>query len=496
MIKLNSVGHEAAGRPLFSGLAFNFGRRRYGLVGANGVGKTTLARLMAGLATPFEGTIEGRAVYFPQREEPPDVTLAEYLSESWGGDLTAELTAGLDPARDLRDLSGGEWTRARLAKIAATGSSFLILDEPTNDLDRDGRDIVRRFVAGFAGGLLVISHDRELLATVDAVVELSTKGLALYGGNFEFYRGEREAERDRDERDLAEAKRFAKKAERERATSLARQEKRMRSGAAEAVRGGMPKILLGARKRRAQKSLGKLVRREDQAVRSARGEARDAWEAMKTEAFLRLDFESARVPEGKVVVSLEEFQWMFEGGRPLWASPLSWSVRGPQRWHLRGPNGSGKTTLLRKIVGREKSGTATGRAEIPRLATAYLDQKYGELAPRKSVIANIQESTRFSQEQLRNELAFYGFVGDRVFQTVETLSGGELLRASLAKMFLGAKIPELIVLDEPTNNLDLASIEVLEGALETFEGALVVVSHDADFVANLGLDHVLDLGVS
>ncbi|MBX2993620.1 MAG: ABC-F family ATP-binding cassette domain-containing protein [Bdellovibrionaceae bacterium] len=501
MLTLNRIGHEVAGRSLFKNISANLGEGVSGLVGPNGVGKTTLAKILAGEVMPTEGRVisQGRVIILAQKAERGGETLGEYLADVWEppetvASLIQDLIAPLNLERRLVELSGGEWVRARLAKALAVGPAYLILDEPTNDLDREGRDLVLRFVREAPMGLLIISHDREVLAEVDRIYELSNQGLSLYGGDFEFYEGARAHERAGAESNLEKLKAAEKTAAREREDKIQRQEKRQRVAAAKAEDSGIPKILLGARKRRAQKTMSKIEVRESQNVRAAESAVDGAWGELKTDPFLRLDFEGARVPAGKVLAAAEAFNFRFNGAqRTLWPEPLTFQISGPSRWQLSGANGTGKSTLLKLLLGQRVPGDSAGRLELRAKDVCSLDQRYGDLNPELSVLQNVQENSRFAEVELRNELAFYGFTGEQVFQKVRALSGGETLKASLARMFLGARIPELIVLDEPTNNLDLAGLRLLEKALRDFKGAILLVSHDRAFADELGITDRLEL---
>jgi len=490
-------------RTLWRNVSFSLTKKRYALVGPNGAGKSTLAKIIAKELAPQSGSVQGRGSikYLPQDTSPePNTTVAEFLQTLWlssqvDHQLVQKLISTIDLTKRLTELSGGEWIRVRLAQCLAESPDFLILDEPTNNLDTQARQALYDFLRLYRLGILVISHDRELLQFVDTTLELSNRGLSVYGGNFDFYWQQRQLERENLQRNADVLNREQRKKENERIEKIAHQEKRMRDAKKRIPNDGLPKIILGRRKRQAEASLAKLNVQEKQFVESAQQSAQESIKKLKTDPFLRLDFSSARAPAGKTLVSVQNFNLKFlASSEYLWKKPIDLLVKGSQRWHVHGCNGAGKSTLLKsilhvnslKLIHRE--GTIQTAAHM-----AYLDQRYSLLDPEKSVLDNIFENSRFGLVELRNELAFYGFTGDQVFQPVKTLSGGEILKASLAQIFLARVIPDLILLDEPTNNLDFQSQNLLLSALEKFQGALILISHDTHFVTHLKIDHELNL---
>lgn len=501
-VSAHALGYELPhGRKLFSGLTFSLNSKRYALVGPNGVGKSTLARILSRHVQPTEGHLElsHQAVYVPQHEPRPDVDVATYLSDIWGLNYDAAvlniLIEDISFERKLSHLSGGEWTRLRIAKALADLNGLLILDEPTNNLDRDGRTFIEEFVRNFQGPLLIISHDRELLNQVDCVLELSNQGLSTYGGNFVFYEEEKERERAIEAQTLDRLRREKKKLELEQVEKLAAQDKRMRQGAKKAAQGGIPKILLGGRKRRAQETMGRINTHEGERVKNKLNEFSDFFHSMKHESRLGLQLQETSIPSSKMVFEIQDCNFAYGESENLWIEDLSLTMKGPRRWALSGKNGAGKSTLLKLLLsdGAKPEGHLQGSVKLGSVHYAVLDQDYAILDHELSVIENVQTSSTRSEVEIRNELSRFQFTKDLPLQKVKNLSGGEKLKAGLAKILLATPAPQFLILDEPTNNLDLQSLDVLEQALRDFEGALLVVSHDHYFLQAIGVEQVFEL---
>jgi ATPase subunit of ABC transporter with duplicated ATPase domains len=472
------------GRALFDNLSFSVDDERSALVGPNGVGKTTLARLLTGELAPARGTIGRHApiTLFAQRQLPAPVAVADHLATAYAwSELGEQLLDGIDRETPCASLSGGQWMRVRLA--CALDDRFLVLDEPTNDLDREGREALLRFLRGRPGGVLVISHDRECLAACNVIFELSSRGLARFGGTWDEYIGARQRERDGLAASLDQAKRRRDAARAERVAERARQDKRNRRGEAEAARGGIPKIVLGGRKSRAQVTTGKrdvaAGERLDEAVRAAH----EAFSQLKVDPVMYADLVGDALAAQKLVAEARDFNVRFDGW--VYRADLSFAWRGNVRVAIRGGNGTGKSTLLRALVGDAL--VTRGTLRRGELVTLYVDQRLAQLDDERSVLDNVRAVSPASDRELRNGLARFLFAKEAVFQRVGDLSGGERLRAALAQGFLRDDKPELLVLDEPTNNLDLANIEFLEALVRQFRGALVVVSHDEVFLERCGV---------
>jgi len=522
-VTLNSVAARTPdGRGLFDNLTLAFGRERTAVVGRNGVGKTTLLRLVAGLAKPAEGVISraGTVGWLAQAQTPTDdETVADTLGvaaplailyrvlagegsldDMAEADWTLEerMQAALaevglaDLALDRRtaDLSGGEQTRLRLAGLNLAAPDLLVLDEPTNHLDAEARAMIADVVADWPGGVVLVSHDRALLRRVDRIVELSSLGARVHGGGWNLYVERRDAERAAAERDLEQAERAIGRVQRENQAAQERQARRDRAGKSARANSSDPKILLDAQAQRAEESGARgqrLAERKRQAVEAELAEARERVERVRQMA---LAMPPTGLPGGRTVLNLSDAVVTVNDGRRL-LGPLSLRLTGPERVAVIGPNGAGKTTLLKLIAGLSEP--SSGIVERP-VRAALLDQQAAMLKSDETLVdAWLRLNPQGAPNAARAALARFLFRNVQADRRVGELSGGERLRAALACIMTGAEPPQLLVLDEPTNHLDIDSVEAVEAALSGYDGALVVVSHDADFLENLGVKRTIVL---
>lgn len=497
MIRTIDLSISAGDRRLLHHLHLHLPEGWTALVGPNGVGKTCLARVLAGLAEPEAGQIlrETSVVYLPQNEERPEGTIDEALQELWQSGsallpLMHELCGDLEPSRRFLELSGGEWLRLRLARRLMSDPGYLILDEPTNHLDRRGREALFRFLETWEGSGLLISHDRVCLSAADRVAEISHETVRLFETDFEEYHRLARAERAQREDALDRARRENRRAERERSEALERQQKRMRQGQKAAERGGLPKILLGGRKRRAQMTLAKTDVGTARRVKKADEDRRELWLATVPEIRMRLDAELVRPGTGEQLFHVEDLV-LTDGSRDLWNRGLTFTLRGPGRWAILGSNGSGKSSLLRRLAGEEDVlSRFRGTVQRTRSPIRFLRQ---EERGSETVLDWVAETSAFDRIELRNRLADFALTGETAVRPLSTLSGGERMRAFLARAFLAAEPPKVLLLDEPSNDLDLVNLETLESFLQDYEGAVLLVSHDASFLEGVDAEILVDL---
>ncbi|MGY5778696.1 ABC-F family ATP-binding cassette domain-containing protein [Rhizobium sp. LEGMi135b] len=508
------------GRPLLSHLDLSFGAERTGLVGRNGVGKTTLIRLVSGELQPQSGSISfngrlgilrqsvqveadetvadlfgaSQALAVLKRAEAGEATNDELASADWT--LEARIAAALDrvgldvtPETPLVTLSGGQRTRCGLAALIVDDPDFLILDEPTNNLDREGRAAVIDLLAGWRAGAIVISHDRELLDTMDAIVELTSLGASRYGGNWTQYRERKTLELSAAEHDFAEAEKRVTEVERSAQAAVERQARRDKAGRKMAAKGGIPRIMLGGLKERAETTGGENTRLAERRRGQALQDAAAAREKIEILQPLTVKLPTSGLPANRVVIKMEGICAGYEPERPI-LRDFDFIVTGPERVAVTGPNGSGKTTLLALISGVLEPWSGTVRV----VHSAMLDQRVSLLDPSLSIRDNFRKLNPNADENAcRAALARFMFRADAALQIVSSLSGGQLLRAGLACVLGGSVPPSLLVLDEPTNHLDIDSIAAVEAGLRAYDGALLVVSHDEVFLENIGIERRLEL---
>lgn len=509
------------GDPVFEGLDLSFRPEKTGLVGRNGVGKTTLLKIISGLLSPSAGsvTVEGTVALIRQmldveqgetiadlfrarqalellaRAESGAASLEELAEADWTVRermLSALARFGLaaEPDTLLSHLSGGQRTRAALAAALFEEPDFLLLDEPTNNLDRAGRQAVIDGLSRWKGGAIVISHDRELLEVMDAIVELTTLGAKRYGGNWSAYRSAKAIELNAAEQSLAHAQRTAEEIDRKAQVLVERQDRRNASGNRKAAKGDMPKILLGRRKSTAEASRGKTT----ELAERQRADALDTVASAKARIEVLQPFSvhlpATNLPAGKTVLLLDRVTAGYGHEHPV-IQDFSLSVVGPRRVALSGPNGSGKTTLLKVITGEFVPITGEVTVSVP---TSMLDQSVSLLDRGETILANFKRLNPGATENTcRATLASFRFRADAALQRVESLSGGQILRAGLACVLGGSSPPSLLILDEPTNHLDIESIETVEAILKTYDGALVVVSHDEAFLDSIAIETHVEL---
>ncbi|MDR2529753.1 MAG: ATP-binding cassette domain-containing protein [Synergistaceae bacterium] len=502
------------GRTLFENLSESFGPERAALVGRNGAGKTVLAKIVAGLLEPSSGSVvrDGDVFYLDQMMDPGKFStvsalagLGEVLeavrraergegnardleSADGGWDVEDRLTRELNAAglRHLTmdtpalTLSGGECTRVLLAGAFLSGADFLILDEPTNHLDAPSRRALTEYLNTWRGGLLVVTHDRELLGQVERIVELSSQGLKSYGGDYSLYAEARERERQATLAHLAHVKTERRRTAAEQQASIERQRRRTAQGKKRGAAGDMPKALLHMMRRSAEKTAGKLSELKQKKTAELAEAEKEAFLSAGIEDPVILIPPACSVHGAKVVLRLEGVMLPYGTHQDA----IDWTMTGPERAAVEGANGSGKTTLLRVL--RSEVASLSGGCEV-RVPYASLGQ-FADIDEDRTPVELVRaESKTLSLSEAGTRLVQIGLARERLGLPARALSGGERLKLALLCAIHRDPPPQLLILDEPTNHLDLDSVESVEKLLNAYTGALIVVSHDACFLERIGV---------
>jgi ATPase subunit of ABC transporter with duplicated ATPase domains len=536
------VAKDVAGgfahRTLFEGLDVTVAPGDViGVVGANGAGKSTLLRILAGNLEPLDGVVsiappDAFVGWLPQEHERvPGETVAAYIARRTGcteatqameaaaaaladpdqdpanGDPAADYSAALDHwlaagAADLDErlpavladlgldsdvvrpestpmtsLSGGQAARVGLAALVLSRFDIVLLDEPTNDLDLDGLARLEHFVQDLRGGVVLVSHDREFLArTVTRVLELdlAQNTTTVFGGGYESYLEEREVGRGHRREQYDE---FADKK-----ADLVARARTQREWSSQGVRNAMRKAPDNDKNRR--RAATESSEKQAQKVRQMESRIARLEEVVEPRKEWSLEFTIGAAPRSSSVVATLDNAVVRQGDFVL--GPVSLQVDARERIGITGPNGAGKSTLLRLLLGRQRPDE--GRASLgANVAIGEIDQARADFTGAGRLIDRFEQRVpSWSTADVRTLLAKFGLRADHVERPVDELSPGERTRAGLA--LLQARGTNVLVLDEPTNHLDLAAIEQLEQALETYDGALLLVTHDRRMLQNVRLD--------
>lgn len=527
-----NVAGGFAHRTLFEGLDLTVAPGDVvGVVGANGAGKSTLLRILAGDLEPLDGVInlapaDGFVGWLPQEHERvPGETVAAYIARRTGCTqatvaMDTAAAALADPAADadaysaaldhwlatgaadlderlpvvlaelgfdvdtmrpdstlMTALSGGQAARVGLAALMLSRFDIVLLDEPTNDLDLDGLDRLENIVSDLRGGVVLVSHDREFLArTVTRVLELdlAQNRTTVYGGGYESYLEEREVARRHRREEYDE---FAEKK-----ADLVARARTQREWSSQGVRNAMRKAPDNDKNRRRAQT--ESSEKQAQKVRQMESRIARLEEVEEPRKEWTLQFTIAAAPRSSSAVATLDNAVVRQGDFAL--GPVSLQVNAGERIGITGPNGAGKSTLLRLLLGGRRPDE--GRASLgANVAIGEIDQARADFTGEGRLVDRFERHVpEWPTADVRTLLAKFGLKADHVEREVDDLSPGERTRAGLA--LLQARGTNVLVLDEPTNHLDLPAIEQLEQALESYDGALLLVTHDRRMLENVRLD--------
>lgn len=502
------------GERAFSDLDMSFPTGRTGLTGVNGSGKSTLLQLMSGNLVPTKGSIEvsGKLGYLPQTltlQQGANVAQLLGIADTYRGlkaieggsvnpldfdavgdrwDLEARVEAELSAVglekigleRQVSTLSGGEVMLLAVLGLRLAALPITLLDEPTNNLDSATKELLYTMLRSWKGTLIIVSHDIELLELMDQTMELHAGKLRIFGGPYSAYREQLATEQAAATQAAKTAQASLKVEKRQRVEAETKLARAKRKGRAEQLGGGLPKILANSLRQKSESSAGKMRSQLTKKVDIAQSSLAEAESLVRSVQHINVELPDPQLPAGKQVAELI-------------SSSAQHIIQGPERVALIGQNGSGKTTLLEQLLGQQQpDAQVTGKLFVERVG--YLPQLLVGLDESRSAVENIGTvAPSATTGQIRNMLARLLLRDAKVDRPLAALSGGERFRVYLASLLLAEPTAQLLILDEPTNNLDIDSVRQLCEALAAYRGALLVVSHDQNFLTQLNLDYLLEL---
>lgn len=520
MLILQQISYvHPQGRLLFNGIDLVINQReKVALIGDNGVGKSTLLKIITGELPAASGTrsLNGRIYQVPQLygqynhlqvaevlgiahklnalqsilAGKTDPVYFNQLEDDWLIEQKCQIALsswglmGIDLHRSMSTMSGGQKLRVLLAGIQLHEPEFVILDEPSNHLDDSGRQLLADFIQNTTAALLMVSHDRRLLNHISHIYELGAHGITSYGGNYTFYREQKSLEVEVAAANVAELEKEARKAKARWRMAIERKEKSDARGRSHKVQEGLPTISMKTFQNNAEKSTARLKQAHSDKISDISSELQALRLQMTDLSKIKLSFQGSDLHNGKILFQAKEANYSY-GDQNVWEAPISLLINSGDRLAIKGDNGSGKTTLLSIILGELKP--TSGYRQKAEFSALYIDQDYSMVS---SDLTLFQQVGRFNtgelvEHELKRRLSWYLFTSEDFDKPGSALSGGERMRLLLCCMTVSQAAPDMIVLDEPTNNLDLHSIEILTTALKNYSGTLVVVSHDPVFLAEI-----------
>lgn len=512
---------------IFKNISFSIkDNEKVAIVGKNGIGKSVLLQLILGKIKYDNGKIVKDSLnigYFPQKfnelnfssvsdvfglekqvislnkvnNDSADIEDYENLDGNW--DCIEKIknqmkffNLNFDLLRDFSSLSGGEKVKLILSSIINDKTNFLILDEPTNNMDYISKKYFYDFIKSWKGGLLVVSHDRELLNLTEKIIELRNIGMKdtkifSYGGNYEYYLGQKKLEENSLQNTLNNSLKKTENIKNQIIKNIKNILTKEKQGQKALNKSKYDKAGFGLKISQAEKSEGKITKKLDKNLNEINNEIKNIKLKIEVKTNIYFKFEETKF-KNKNLIEINNLNF-FYGCKQIF-NDFNLLVKTADRIAINGKNGSGKSTLLKIIA--SKINDYKGSIKINSNNLVYLDQDCNFLDKNKSILENILSINNIKEKDARDILAMFLFRTDEVYKKVSSLSGGEKLRVALSCIFAN-KTPEIILLDEPTNNIDLESIKVLENILNQYNGTIIVVSHDKIFKENININKTIIL---
>lgn len=527
MLQINNITFSYPGeKPLLTDITFSAGPGLTCITGKNGSGKSTLFKLIAGKLQPRSGSItcSERPWVLPQNlRRYRSATLGEITGLDYHLEVEERYYSGRADAADFiyefenisyqpryeqilknanikprprtdvcKTLSSGELMRLLIAAMAAQGTKILLLDEPTNHLDKAAKTKLLDTIFSTRKVFLVITHDRFLLDAARQIIEIEDGASTIYTGNYDLYLSVKQTHQEALKRDYENTGSELRKLIKSSSEILDRQAKGSKKGKKAAEKAGVPRIMKNKMKQSGEETLASLSKKFEEKISSRQERLHQLKEQISTPVYIKPDIGTASSGTASVIASAADVNFSY-GSTPLWKKPVTFVLRKHDRMHLQGSNGSGKTSLINLLLG--KLTPSEGRIQFSAKSVFYLDQSTSMIDEEKTLLANLQQASGFSrpEHELRVIAGRMKFYGELVFRQAGSLSGGEKMRLALAMLISSARQPDLLILDEPMNNLDLATQEILAEVVKQYQGAVLCITHDTFFPEAAGLTSGLDL---
>ena len=496
------------------------------LIGNNGVGKSTLLKIIAKELQPSNGqiSVEAEPYYIPQifgqfnhltiaqalRIENKLNALKEILNGNTSeenfnllnDDWTIEDRCTealnywqlneLDLSQKMEALSGGQKTKIFLAGISIHQPELILLDEPSNHLDITSRQLLYDFVQNTKSTLIIVSHDRKLLNLLNSVCELSKHGIKVYGGNYDFYKEQKQIENNALSQDIQSKEKALRKAKEKERETLERQQKLDSRGKSKQEKSGVARIMMNTLRNNAENSTSKLKSVHAEKIGGLSQDLQELRSSLPDIDKMKFGFDHSALHKGKGLFTTTNINFGYNN-KPLWKSDLTFQITSGERIALKGKNGSGKTTLIKLLLGDIEP--QTGKIYRSENKSVYIDQDYSLLDNQLNIYEQAQQfnSSALQEHEIKIRLNRFLFTKNDWDKSCIALSGGERMRLLLCCLTINSQSPDIIILDEPTNNLDIQNVEILTMAINEYQGTLIVVSHDETFLEQIKIERTIEL---
>lgn len=510
---------------LFQNIHISLNRHeKVALIGHNGVGKSTLLKIMGGILEASGGLVDrnNKVYYVPQilgQFEGKSVAEAlavdaklhslqlilegdvseqhfSVLNDDWNlGERCREALnywglQSVNLLQSMNSLSGGQKTKVLLAGIQIHEPELLLMDEPTNHLDVEGRNLLLDYISKSNTTVVIVSHDRALLKEMERILEMTRNGVHIYGGNYAFYKEQKALQNSALEQDVKGMEKTLRKAKEKERETLERQQKLDARGKKKQENAGVARIMMNTLRNNAEKSTSKLKDIHEDKIVGISDELRNLRTKIPDINKMKFGFEDSGLHKGKVLFSSESLNWKYKDSW-LWEKPLDIRIESGERIAIKGANGSGKSTLINIILGNLKPDDVY-RADSK---SVYVDQDYSLLDDSKTILEQVESfnTSAVPEHEIKMNLHRLLFPKEDWNKPCPVLSGGERMRLVLCCLTINRQSPDMIILDEPTNNLDIQNIEILTRAIKEYRGTLLVVSHDTVFLEEIAIERELYL---